>query len=79
MEIYIDGCVIGLQNQQVRDRLFPNGLQDYDAFYLMVMGRKPSQDEKMVLDDIQTRVSDTIAPAAVCGAILSSIESTNRS
>lgn len=77
-EIFIDGCEMGMSNAAIKNRLFPNGDRDYNAIYLAFLGRSPTDDEKQVLDDLHNMVSDQIAPAAICGALLASVEPLNR-
>ena len=79
LEVFIDGCSAGMQNATTKAKLFPKGTRDYDSLYLTVMGRTPSSEEKAELDFLHDSVSDTVAPAAICGAVLSSIEAVNRS
>jgi hypothetical protein len=77
-EIFIDGCSLGLQNPAVKAKLFPKGNRDYDALYLTFLGRKPSDEEVEILNALNSSVSDQVAPAATCGAVLASIEPLNR-
>ena len=79
LEAMIDGCTLGLQNAQVSQKLFPNGLNNYDTLFKTFTGRAATPEEVQLLDTLKNSVSQTVAPAAVCGAVIASIEPLNRS
>lgn len=73
-EIFIDGCVIGMNDPSVKARIFPKGIDDYEQIFKTFLGRSPYEEETAALRPISSQVSGGSAPAAICAAVLSSIE-----
>jgi hypothetical protein len=76
LEIFLNGCYLGLQNTAVQQNLFPNGVSDYDAIYLTFIGRLPTSSEESILDDLVASLDSADKQmAGVCSAVASSLES----
>lgn len=82
-ELFIDGCQAGLaaNRDQFMARVFPKGFSDRDLqashiepLFQRYIGRNPDAQELSELRGLASTVSAAVAPAAVCGAVLSSFE-----
>lgn len=83
-ELMIDACQAGLAANRslFMANLFPRGFDErnlqffhLEIFYQSYLGRSPDPFEVSELKVLAANVSSAIAPAAVCGAALSSMES----
>ena len=83
-ELFIDACQAGLSANRDRfmSELFPKGFDDkalnashIDPLFQKYIGRSADPAEVAELRALASVVSATVAPAAVCGAVLSSFES----
>ncbi|MBX9769112.1 MAG: hypothetical protein K2X47_17685 [Bdellovibrionales bacterium] len=83
-ELLIDACQAGLSanRDQFMASLFPKGFNDrdlqathVDPLFQRYLGRSADVAEVAELRGLASVVSSAIAPAAVCGAVLSSVES----
>lgn len=77
-EVMIDACTKALANESVKNRLFPNGDDDYSQLYLDFVGRLPTVIEEQILNDLASSVSEEIRGAAICSATAMSFESLTR-
>ncbi|MBX9768915.1 MAG: hypothetical protein K2X47_16700 [Bdellovibrionales bacterium] len=82
-ELFIDGCQAGLAANKDRfmASVFPKGFSDRDLqashiepIFQKYIGRNPDAQELAELRGLASTVSAVVAPAAVCGAVLSSFE-----
>jgi len=71
-------CGIAAATPSTMNELFPaaqGGLDSYDTFYLLLLGRSPTAAEIAELDTLQGAYSDDVRKAAaVCTTVLASLE-----
>jgi hypothetical protein len=75
-ELFINACQLALKTADVKDRLFPLGVGNYDYLYLTFTGRHPEIVEVNVLKSLQDNFEDETKKAvAACAAVAGSLES----
>lgn len=83
-QLMVDACMEGFSREpeegakSASERLFPNGVNDYDALYLTFLGRLPNHAETSILDELVANMSSDKAEAAVCAAVAGSFEALTR-
>lgn len=72
-EIFINACVISIEDPVIDQRLFPQGVSNYDDLYLYMTGRIPATDEIQILDELSASISDDKEKKqAICATVSSS-------
>jgi hypothetical protein len=75
-ELFINACQLALKTPEVKARLFPLGVGNYDYLYLSFTGRHPEIVETTVLKSLQDNFEDETKKAvAACAAVAGSLES----
>lgn len=77
-EVMIDACTQALNNDEVKESLFPNGETDYSQLFLDFVGRLPTQIETQILNDLAASLPAEKRAAALCSATAISFESLTR-
>lgn len=73
-EIFINACAIGMENEDVREEIFPLGLNNFDEVYMTFIGRKPFAHESDILKDLVKNMEYQTGVIAACATVASSLE-----
>ena len=76
-EVFIHACDEAVKNSAIKAKLFPNGVNDYDAIYSQLVGRRPFSREVEVLDDLVSNIAGS-KEMAVCSVVASSLEAVSK-
>lgn len=73
-EIFTHACFESLKSKEMKEKLYPKGINNFDYLYGVFLSRKPNAKEKQILNDLIASVSEETAAVAVCSVIASSLE-----
>jgi hypothetical protein len=76
-EVMIDACTQAVSNVDVKNSLFPNGPENFDALYMKLVGREPTRGEaEMLLELVRSsKIPSAKREAAACAAVATTVES----
>lgn len=77
-EIFLNACLESVDKPEISQKLFPNGLDNFDSLYLTFVGRKPFSREVEVLDELVKTVEPNVAKASACAVVASSFEAVSK-
>lgn len=77
-ELFVHACDQAARNPSVVAGLFPQGINNFDNIYSLLVGRRPYSRENETLQTLVNSVSSGVAELAVCAVVASSLEAVSK-